>query len=55
MFSRPFNMVNFHCVAIGCTNDSRKTDIEKYPDMVDRYGNIVQFHPLPSAVQLSRN
>ena len=42
-------MVNYHCVAQGCTNDSRKKDnADKYPEMVYK-DKIVVFHPLPSA------
>ena len=51
LFSRTVSMMNFHCVVIRCTNDSRKRDIEKYPDMVDRNGDFVLFHLLSSAVE----
>ena len=45
-------MVHLHCVAVGCTNDSRKIKLcGKYPDMLDADGNIVAFFPLPSATR----
>lgn len=45
-------MVHYHCVAVGCKNDSRKKGrLHKYPDMIDKNGNAVEFFPLPSAVK----
>ena len=42
-------MVHYHCIAVGCSNDSRKKDkLRKYPDMQDSNGNAVEFFPLPS-------
>ncbi|CAC5368789.1 THAP1_3 [Mytilus coruscus] len=44
-------MVNFHCIAEGCSNDSRKKhNALKYPDMILN-GCIVDFHVLPSAIK----
>ncbi|XP_063437821.1 uncharacterized protein LOC134718901 [Mytilus trossulus] len=44
-------MVNFHCIAEGCSNDSRKKhNAVKYPDMILN-GCIVDFHVLPSVIK----
>ena len=48
-------MVNYHCIAVGCNNDSRKSNkLTKYPHMVDENGNIVRFFVLPSASKQPR-
>ena len=48
-------MVNYHCIAVGCNNDSRKSNkLTKYPNMVDENGNIVRFFVLPSASKQPR-
>ncbi|CAG2187140.1 unnamed protein product [Mytilus edulis] len=45
------SMVNFHCIAEGCSNDSRKKhNAVKYPDMILN-GCIVDFHVLPSVIK----
>ncbi|XP_062598794.1 uncharacterized protein LOC134260234 [Saccostrea cucullata] len=45
-------MVNYHCIAVGCNNDSRKSSrLSKYPHMVDQNGNVVNFYVLPSATK----
>ncbi|CAG2187138.1 unnamed protein product [Mytilus edulis] len=44
-------MVNFHCIAEGCSNDSRKKhNAVKYPNMILN-GCIVDFHVLPSVTK----